>query len=125
MNTNAEIDCSGYSVNILRELFRHLQEFESFFEATGQDTLTNDGFEYSLWDIKRLFDYGQTTLPKRQRQAVFLCLYKNILEKDAAVMMGVSPTNPVMMYATRGLANILEKMHDGKIPKIKLDEKVS
>lgn len=106
----------GLSVTILRELFRNLQAFQSFYEATGQDTLLNDGKEYSLWDIKKLFEYGQENLPRRQKQAIYLCLYDNILEKDAAIMMGVSPNNPVMMYSTRGLQNIIDKLKAGKIP---------
>lgn len=111
-----------YSVGILRELFRHLQEFESFYEATGQDTLINDGDSYCLWDIKLLFEYSQENLPKRQKQAIYLCLYKNILEKDAAVMMGVAPTNPVAMYASRGLDNILKDAKAGKVPGFKLSD---
>lgn len=109
-------------VKTLRELFRHLAAFESFYEATGQDYLVNDGDEYSLWDIKKLFEYGQENLPRRQKQAIYLCLYDNILEKDAAIMMGVSPNNPVMMYSSRGCQHIIEDLKAGKISGIRWEE---
>jgi hypothetical protein len=36
-----------------------------------------------------------------------LCVLEGHREKDAAVMMGVSPTNPVGCYATSGLENVI------------------
>lgn len=72
------------------------------------------GIEINLWDIQYL--YEQTSrLPRRQRQAIQLCLVENRKEVDAAIIMGVSPTNPVAMYATSGIAKLLIMIDEGKL----------
>ena len=111
----------GWSVGVLRELFRNLQAFRSFIEQGGSETLIWEGHEYNYWDLARLYEHSQAFLPRRQREAIQLCLYENVLEKSAAVMMGVSPTNPVAMYATRGLEKLLEVFRAGEIPGLRID----
>lgn len=102
------------SVGLLRELFRHLQAFRSLFEAEGVDTLTGpDGQQWSLWDLEDLYREAEG-LPCRQKEAIDLCLIANVRERDAAVMMGVSPTNPVAMYATSGLEKLVDLVNSGQ-----------
>lgn len=81
------------------------------------DTIQGPDGDICLWDLEYL--YCQLyRLPLRQRQAIELCLVQNIKETDAAVMMGVSPTNPVAMYASSGLEKIVILMDTGQLPRI-------
>lgn len=100
------------SVTVLRELFRNIQAFRALYEAEGIDeVMSPDGVVYSYWDVLAL--YAQVRkLPERQKQAIELCLVQNMKEKDAAVLMGVSVTNPVAMYATSGLEKIVAWVQD-------------
>ena len=106
-------------VGTLRELLRNLQAFRAFYETEGIDTITGpDGIDYCLWDIEHI--YGQVGhLSQRQRQAIELCLVSNVKEKQAALIMGVSITNPVMMYATNGLKKLTEMIDSGEIPRFR------
>ena len=110
-------------VNVLRELFRNLQAFRAFYEAEGQDTITGpDGREYCLFDVEHLYEQVRVLSP-RQRQAIELCLVGNVKEKQASKIMGVSETNPVMMYATNGLKRICQMIDAGEVPRyVEVDE---
>lgn len=102
-------------VTTLRKLFRHLQAWESAFEQFGIDTVTDEhNNSYHISDIQYL--YGcRTRLTRRQRQAIEMCLYLDMREVDVSIAMGVSPTNPVAMYATNGLKRILGMVRDGEL----------
>ena len=103
------------AVSVLRELFRNLEAFRAFYETEQQDTITSsDGQTYCLWDVEYLYSQIYRLSP-RQREAIELCLLHNVKEKDAAIKMGVSPTNPVMMYATDGLVRICAMIESGEI----------
>ena len=104
------------SVDSLREIFRSLLEWRSVYESDGVDTLTNEGFTYSLWDIEYLYSASQIILPIRQRQAIDLCLVYNLHEAEAAQRMGIDPDNPVGMYATAGLESLLHAQKFGTLP---------
>ncbi len=96
------------TVAVLRELFRNLQVFRVLYEQNGIDVLTGpEGEGYSLWDIESLYE-RVSELPPRQREAIELCLIENMRERDAAVKMGVSETNPVASYATVGLEKLVK-----------------
>lgn len=96
------------TVAILRELFRNLQLFRSLYEHHGVDVVTgSEGEQYSLWDIEALYA-SASELPPRQREAIELCLIENMRERDAALKMGVSETNPVACYATVGLEKLVK-----------------
>lgn len=102
-------------VSELRELFRHLNAFRAVFEETGlEDITTPDGNVWSIWDLEYLHDQ-LPRLRTRQQQAITLCLIHNMRERDAAVAMGVSETNPVMMYATLGLQRLLDMVDAGEL----------
>jgi predicted DNA-binding protein (UPF0251 family) len=75
-----------------------------------------DGQEYHLSDIQYLYSC-RIMLSRRQRQAIELCLYENVKEKEAALIMGVALTNPVAMYATNGLRKICEAIEAGDLPR--------
>lgn len=105
------------SVTVLRELFRNLQQFRSLYQTEGVDEVKSpvDGEVYSLFDLEYLYTQLHR-LPPRQRQAIELCLVQNKCEKDAAVMMGVSATNPVAMYATSGLEKLVALVQARVLP---------
>jgi hypothetical protein len=106
------------SVGVLRELMRNVQMFRSLRESDGIDIIRDDeGVEWCLDDIEYLIDVALPQLPHQQRRAIELCLIENVKEKEAAVMMGVSPTNPVAMYATLGLRKIVDWIDDGWLPR--------
>lgn len=104
------------AISELRELFRYLQEFRAVYESTGLDEVrTPYGNSWSLWDLEYLYQASQIHLTLRQKQAISLCLVHNMREKDAAVAMGVSTTNPVMMYATLGIRRLLDMISGGEL----------
>lgn len=98
---------------------RHLQAWEALYESDNVDTITGpDGTEYHLFDIQYLYSC-RVLLSPRQRQAIELCLYQNMKEKDATLVMGVSPTNPVAMYATNGLRRLVEMLEADTLPRFR------
>jgi len=100
---------------LLRELFRHHQAWHSAYEARDvEDVLVSHGFSISLWDLDYLVS-AISCLPTRQRQAIQLCFLDGLREEDAAIAMGVSPTNPVSMYANAGLVKILAMIERGDL----------
>lgn len=110
-------------ISELRELFRHLQEFRSVYEATGLEEISTPyGNTWSIWDLEYLYQKSQELLTPRQAQAITLCLVHNRREKDAARDMEVSPTNPVMMYATLGLRRLLDLIESGDLTRFERDE---
>ncbi len=100
---------------VLRELIRHLQQFEALFETSGIDTIKHAGVEYCLADIKRLYE-SRNLLSLRQAQAIEKFLYEDWRERDVAIWMGVSPVNPVAIYATQGLKRLCEMYNTGIWP---------
>lgn len=101
---------------VLRELFRHLQEFEALFQAEGIDSLTGpDGTVYSLFDLRRLYDMRVILLPRQRARAIEMFLYEDMREQDAAVAMGLSPDTPVAIYATQGLKQLATAWTDAMI----------
>lgn len=77
--------------------------------------VAHDRKEYSLWDVQTFYEH-RVILPDRQQQSIQFCLYENMKERDAAVRMGIKPTNPVSIYATLGLTALLVKACAGDLP---------
>lgn len=103
------------TVGVLRELFRNLHLFRIIYEQEGIDVLKGpEGEQYSLWDIEALYARA-SELPPRQREAIELCLIENMRERDAAVKMGVSETNPVASYATVGLQKLVKIYNENNL----------
>jgi DNA-directed RNA polymerase specialized sigma24 family protein len=107
-------------VGTLREVFRHLEAFRSLHESEGLEVIPGpDGTEWSLWDLEYLLEEAESLLPPRQYEAIQLCLVQNLKEKDAAIRMGVSDTNPVAKYATFGLEKLIAAIEDGRLPRFR------
>jgi hypothetical protein len=112
-------------VRVLRELFRHLQAWNTVYQTDGVDTITGpDGTEYCIHDIVLLYKNaisgrgtnGKHLLSPRQREAIQLFLIENRPEREVARLMGVSEDNPVASYATQGLVRLNELITLGLIP---------
>jgi hypothetical protein len=107
------------AISELRELFRNLQEFRALYEETGVDEIvTPYGRKWTLWDLEYLLKMCKH-LTIRQRQVITLCLVHNMRERDAARAIGVSETNPVMMYATLGLRRLLDLIENGALDRFR------
>jgi DNA-directed RNA polymerase specialized sigma24 family protein len=106
----------------VRELFRSLALWRVALEDHGLDTIRGPGGEeWSIWDVEYLLSCT-AKLPTQQRRAIDLCLVQGYREKDAAVMMGVSATNPVAMYATKGIERLIKWAKAGKLPNFSPDK---
>jgi DNA-directed RNA polymerase specialized sigma24 family protein len=105
------------TVDILRECFRHIEDWRATYETDGIDVIVGPGgMEICLWDLEYLLTQLDK-LPPRQSQAIQLFLVENHKEKVAAKMMGVSEENPIGMYATSGLAKLVAWVNDGSLPR--------
>lgn len=116
-------------VNSIRLLFRNLEALRSLQESEGIYEITApNGSTWSLWDIEYLYaeamrrptgrkayDREHPTLPLRQQQAIHLFLVMNLPEEQAAVIMGLSKTNPIGMYATSGITKLLRFLDEGRL----------
>jgi hypothetical protein len=103
-------------ISELRDLFRYLSEFRACHELTGlEDITTPYGNTWSLWDLEYLYRAACERLTMRQQQAITLCLIHGIKESDAAELMGVSRSNPVMMYASLGIQRLLDMIDYGEL----------
>ena len=109
------------TVEVLRELLRHHQAWHSLFEAREvEDVLEYQDIAVSLWDLDYLV-VALKRLPPRQREAIQYCFLEGMRESDAAVRMGVSPTNPVSMYANEGVKKILVMIVAGDLPRFRYE----
>ena len=107
----------GFSADVLREMFRNLQAWESLYEAEGVDVLVSpEGTAWSLWDVKMLYEMSQYYLPVRHAQAIRYCLYHNLSEAQASKEMGAAELMPVSMYASSGLETLVHWSRVGMLP---------
>lgn len=109
-------------MGVLRELFRNLVAWRALYETEGVEEVTGGDQTWSIWDVEYLYEQVPH-LPPRQRQAIELCLILNIREVDAARRMGVSETNPVMMYATFGLQKLVDMVNSGSLARFRADRR--
>ena len=111
-----------YDLPTLRALFRALQQFRALYESEGIDEVTGPaGESWSWFDVRYLYEVGLPMVPKRQHQAIELCLIQNYTETEAARIMGLSPTNPVSMYANDGLRRLLKLIAEGALPRLRAE----
>lgn len=96
-------------VDVHRELIRNLQCWRASYEQMEIDDvlISESGQEFSLWDVESFYEHRNILAP-RMRQAIELCLFHNKVEADAAKIMGIAPSNPVSIYATMGLTQLVE-----------------
>lgn len=110
-------------VNELRALFRYLQAFRSLHETEGIDEITTpSGRVWSLWDLEYLYRSASRLLTPAQYRALTLFLVHDVKETEAAQLMGVSPTNPIGMYASLGLRKLLDSIDGGGMDRFRPDQ---
>jgi hypothetical protein len=116
------ISNSTSEVAELRSLFRYLQEFRSLYENQGTDEIVGpSGVIWSLWDLDYLYSQARKILTDPQYRALTLFLVHDAREQDAAEMMGVSRTNPIGMYATLGLTQLVRYIERGEVERFRLE----
>lgn len=103
-------------LKVHREMLRNLQAWTSGYESQliPEVLIAGDGNSYCLWDLKEFYA-ARKRLPHRMSQAIEMCLYENMLEREVAVQMGLSPSNPVSIYANVGLARLLSWAYLGEL----------
>ena len=107
----------GFTVEVLREMFRNLQAWQSVYEAEGVDVLTGpDGTEWALWDVQTWYEMSQHLLPKRQSDAIRYFLFENLSEVNVSRRMGSAELVPVSMYASAGLETLVHLYRVGMLP---------
>lgn len=90
----------------LRSLLRGLPHWYSYHATHFKPEITTrSGTTYHIMDIERLRDRILEQAAPRQREALGYWL-QEVMEKDAAVMMGV-PGHPVYMYVADALGNAM------------------
>lgn len=109
-------------VSVHRELIRNLQQWRALYEdmQVPDVLVAADARSYSLWDAERFYE-SRHVVPERMSQSIEWYLYENLKESDAALKMGISPANPVGIYATIGLTTMISKAISGELPGYQLD----
>lgn len=98
-------------------MFRALIPLRILHETDGIDEITSSfGNVWSLWDLEYLYSQIDR-LRDAQKRAITLCLVHGMLEREAAISMGVGENNPVGMYATLGLKRLLDMQDRGELPR--------
>lgn len=112
----ADADWSVLTVDTLRTLLRGLRQWRAAVEDIGlTEIVDSSGQEWVIWDVEAIFYASQNVLPVRQSQAISMFLVDGMRERDVAISMGISPTNPIGMYATDGLRTLVFGIQDGSI----------
>lgn len=107
----------------MKVMLRALHLLRAHFEDTGTDTIrTPDGTEWTLWDIEYLFEVSQEALPERQAEAIRFHIVEGMTEREAAITMGVAPTNPVGIYARNGLVTMAWMVNSGMLPRYQMED---
>lgn len=86
------------------------------FQTEGIDAITGpDGTDYSIFDLRRLYDKRDEFLSPQRSRAIECFLYRDMREQDAALVMGLSKDTPVAIYATQGLKQLAAAWDEGTL----------
>lgn len=130
---------------LLREIYRHYIEFRALFVDEGLDTLhhTYEWFDpdltaepdakgkypanlnsvhketvsFSLWDLDR----GIDKLPERKRQAFYLNVICDLLQKEAGAIMGINHVT-VGQYVEQAVLLLAEEQASNPIIQVSEEE---
>lgn len=102
-------------VPTLRTILKGLECWRAAREDHGIDSISWEGHEYHIMDIEAIYLASQVYLAPRQAQAIQHFLVGNLREVDVATMMGISPTNPIGMYASDGLTKLVEMIQNREL----------
>jgi hypothetical protein len=105
------------SVDDLRRMFCHLQQWRSLYEAGDDNTIVDPrGQEWDLFDVEVLYEMSQLYPTSQQQKAVKFFLYQGLSEEQAALAMGTARTNSVGEYATKALETLVRRARAGTLP---------
>lgn len=94
---------------ILREVYRHYYEFESFFISTGKHIIDRGDIAISFYDLRdgiKSQAYGGP-LSERKRQAVMLNVVRDMKQRDVADIMNIT-TVSVGQYVEQAMLQLAE-----------------
>lgn len=106
---------------ILREVYRHYYEFETFVASTGKHVIDHTYFVYddednikeripvsiSFYDLKEGIE-DESILSERKRQAVMLNVIRDMKQRDVADIMGIT-TVSVGQYVEQAMIQLSER----------------
>ena len=88
---------------ILREVYRHIVDFEDHYKRTGQHMIEYKGLTISLLDLKK----GVDKLSGRKKQAFMLNVIYDMKQKDVAERMNIT-TVSVGQYVDAAMRQLSE-----------------
>jgi len=89
---------------ILKEVYRHYIDFQDFASREGKYFITYGPVTLSLLDLQ----YGLDKLSPRKREAVYLNVIRDMKQKDAAAIMGIT-TVSVGQYVEQAMIQLAER----------------
>lgn len=96
---------------ILREALKHYSDFRELVAAEGESksVIEYRGYRICFFDLEQ----GIEKLSKRQKEALFLHVIRDLSEKDTAQLMGFKKwSTPVQQYTDRALEKLLKYHQD-------------
>jgi DNA-directed RNA polymerase specialized sigma24 family protein len=89
---------------ILKEVYRHYIDFQDFASREGKYFISYGPITLSLLDLQ----YGLDKLSPRKREAVYLNVIRDMKQKDAAAIMGIT-TVSVGQYVEQAMIQLAER----------------
>lgn len=89
---------------ILKEVYRHYIDFQDFASREGKYFIEYGPITLSLLDLQ----YGLDKLSPRKREAVYLNVIRDMKQKDAAAIMGIT-TVSVGQYVEQAMIQLAER----------------
>lgn len=89
---------------ILKEVYRHYIDFQDFASREGKYFISYGPITLSLLDL----EYGLDKLSPRKREAVYLNVIRDMKQKDAAAIMGIT-TVSVGQYVEQAMIQLAER----------------
>lgn len=89
---------------ILKEVYRHYIDFQDFASREGKYFITYGPITLSLLDLQ----FGLDKLSPRKREAVYLNVIRDMKQKDAAAIMGIT-TVSVGQYVEQAMIQLAEQ----------------
>jgi DNA-directed RNA polymerase specialized sigma24 family protein len=88
---------------ILKEVYRHYIDFQDFASREGKYFISYGPITLSLLDLQ----HGLDKLSPRKREAVYLNVIRDMKQKDAAAIMGIT-TVSVGQYVEQAMIQLAE-----------------
>jgi DNA-directed RNA polymerase specialized sigma24 family protein len=89
---------------ILKEVYRHYIDFQDFASREGKYFISYGPITLSLLDLQ----FGLDKLSPRKREAVYLNVIRDMKQKDAAAIMGIT-TVSVGQYVEQAMIQLAER----------------